>query len=74
MFSSDINIIIINGTTKSNIASQRKVLQPAAKQMGRVQSDGYGRYVGWYVSGRTLLQPAAQQVERVQRGGYELYV
>ena len=41
---------------------RRNLLQPAARQMGRVQSDGYGSYVYW----RNLLQPVAQQVERVQ--------
>ena len=49
---------------------KRKVLQPAAQQVERVQSEGYGLYV----CRSNLLQPAAQQVERVQCNFYGLYV
>ena len=40
----------------------RRILQPAAQQLERVQFEGYELYV----SRCNLLQPAAQQVERVQ--------
>ena len=48
---------------------RRKVFQPAAQQLERVQCDVYGQYV-WI---RNLFQPAAQ-LERVQCDVYVPYV
>ena len=49
---------------------KRKVFQPAAQQLGRVQRGLYGLDVFW----RILIQPAPQQLGRVQRDEYVVYV